>query len=377
MGSPPSICRASHRSLRVKYRTFRLIVPSSQRELNRNFVRQTYITDSDGKNEAFAYTCALCISSFSMPELPYSLEEECTAVFGSGKKEGKKCTNKAAYYQPTKKGKILIRCGVHCKKEARLELKKNPHAAKQREEMISLHMESVEEQALKNRRKGVPGDVIVEHLAMMRKVPIHEGYLNVFPNYRHGGRKDGLGVPELSPMKLGPVVHHGPCPSATIVENYYQSSKVYPQEVDEEFDPLPCYYEMKRKMFLDDTPHRHKFPTTSGAKVKPLYSIHHNEQGKEIRLTYVQSRYFYCTAYTQLAVESKAFAALQKKIRKGYNLCITGYDGYDVKDKDLYDCYKDPSRPFGHELVLYCLLTMTENEWPWVRFRRRHKAVYR
>ena len=39
----------------------------------------------------------------------------------------------------------------------------------------------------------------------------------------------------------------------------------------------------------------------------------------------------------------------------------------DVKDKNLYDCYLDTSKPFGHELVLFTLLTYKNpiDFYPW------------
>jgi hypothetical protein len=41
----------------------------------------------------------------------------------------------------------------------------------------------------------------------------------------------------------------------------------------------------------------------------------------------------------------------------GYNLQIIGYDGFTPSD-DLYSHYIDPSRPFGHELVLHTMLVI-------------------
>jgi hypothetical protein len=46
----------------------------------------------------------------------------------------------------------------------------------------------------------------------------------------------------------------------------------------------------------------------------------------------------------------------------GENVLLLEYDGYDRGDKSLKECLEDPSRPFGHGLVLECLLTGVE---PW------------
>ena len=71
------------------------------------------------------------------------------------------------------------------------------------------------------------------------------------------------------------------------------------------------------------------------------------------------------------------FKKLKKALRNGFNLNIVGYDGYHV-DKSLWECYNDVSRPFGHELVLYTLLTIENPEdYPWNRFYRENEEIYR
>ena len=49
----------------------------------------------------------------------------------------------------------------------------------------------------------------------------------------------------------------------------------------------------------------------------------------------------------------------------GFNLRIVGYDGYNVT-MPLEEHYKDISRPFGHELVLYSML---KDEFVWRKFK--------
>ena len=55
--------------------------------------------------------------------------------------------------------------------------------------------------------------------------------------------------------------------------------------------------------------------------------------------------------------------------KKGYNLQICGFDAYHVKNatpKTLLKCYEDISRPFGHELVLFTMLCIkNEEDYPW------------
>ena len=63
-------------------------------------------------------------------------------------------------------------------------------------------------------------------------------------------------------------------------------------------------------------------------------------------------------------------------IKDGVNLNIVGYDGYNI-NMDLWTCYNDTSRPFGHELVLYTMLIEdTINKYPWNMFYEQHKKIY-
>ena len=63
---------------------------------------------------------------------------------------------------------------------------------------------------------------------MMKKPELIDGYLNVFPNYKHQNRKDGYGCAKLSPKSLGPVNHGMPnLPIAKNIENYHQFAKFW------------------------------------------------------------------------------------------------------------------------------------------------------
>jgi len=63
-------------------------------------------------------------------------------------------------------------------------------------------------------------------------------------------------------------------------------------------------------------------------------------------------------------------------LEQGYNLQIVGYDGYNV-DKSLKKHYSDTKKPFGHELVLYTLLTIQNpKEYPWNIEYDNNKDIY-
>lgn len=245
---------------------------------------------------------------------------------------------------------------------------------------------------------------------------------------------------QLSPRKLGPVVNeHDGTVIALNIENYHQFAKVFADEQDktqepcgcalalppngkQHYKPLPAYYEARRLGYADQKSHRHKLPideikkqqtsggststssstttstssssTTSStttveketkktAKQKvnePVYSIHFLPDGSEIHLTYIQSRYFYCHQMERLALQRPEFGQLrQLREQQGFNIEIVGYDAFDATGVDaqsLYNHYIDPSRPFGHEMVILCLLVLgagdDPTQYPWNVFQRLH-----
>lgn len=114
-------------------------------------------------------------------------------------KNGVKC-NRKAYYMTSDK---LVACGFHGKKETRITLPKNPHASKIKQEEIQKHNEECKMIAEKNKLEGRMGKVCCSKLKMFGSIKLTPGFINIFPNFKHGHRKDGLGLPSLSPKSIG------------------------------------------------------------------------------------------------------------------------------------------------------------------------------
>ena len=239
----------------------------------------------------------------------------------------------------------------------------------------------IESYAKKNKQEGRRGSVIVSKMKMMKKVEHREGYLAVFPNFKHGGRTDGIGLPNLSPKAIGPIIHPQPgLPPAGNLENFWQFLKCFPSEVDINGNPLQKFFETQLKGYLDETPHRHKEEATGNIPLYILWRLPDiivngvvTPQYK--RLSYFEARQIYCTYYERFVTKMPEFIDLVSRLDNGYNLNLIGYDGYEVvvpegiTHKDyLEQCYKDISRPFGHELVLYTLLTEGEEGYPWRKY---------
>lgn len=327
-------------------------------------------------------------------------------------KKGQPCPHMAYFVIPGIEKYVCGQHSMHLDK-VRVKLAKDPQARPRRLAELEKHRLSIEEYAEKNASPGLGPNLKCFQMKMMGEVPLEEGYMNVFPNNKHQHREDGYGCSSLSPMQLGPVLHRQPgLPPSLNIENYHQFNKVWPCEVDDDGNPKDEYYVMRRKGYEDPEPHRHKFDAktmkrmreelktasvpgslgTSENRNQPCYSIHLTLDGEERRFTYVQSRYFYCCAYEALAKKTQAFKRLLYYFKWNYSLTICGYDAYPVTKK-LYEHYCDPSKPFGHELVLYTLLAYDGGDdgdrdddsdpdshyhfqYPWHRYRKEHPEVY-
>lgn len=309
--------------------------------------------------------------------IPFYGELSCDAVVS---KTGKPCEN-GAYYHVTDDDDDSFRCGVHSHKDKRQKLAKDPDGQKKRIAMLKAHHDQCLQEAKERRTEGTEGAITMEKMNMMRSPPIQAGVYHVFPNFKHGGRKDGFGCRTLSPKFLGPVVHGQPgLPDAKNIENFHQGNKVFQHEVGDDGKARPCFFELQEKMYLDDIPHRHK-PGAEGVrnddskgskknKNVPCFSVWVAPDGTKHHLTYFQSRQFYCTFYERLATQQDEFKELRKMHQDGININIVGYDAYPIDEPATPDvlmrCYRDVSRPFGHELVLFSLLVLNDpSDYPW------------
>lgn len=316
-------------------------------------------------------------------------------------KTGKECTL-WAYFASND----TTLCGMHSKKDTeRKELPKMPEE-KRREadaKRLRAHAATVAAAAAENKAHGRQGSVSCHKLLMMKNPPLVDGHLNVFPNFKHQGafaaRNGGVGYSKLSPKAMGPVKHGQPgLPDAENIENMHQGNKVFPCFVGKE----AAFAKIRKAMYEDAKPYRHQHdfwadhPELVPADVKlpakkenaPAHSVWITAEG-ERKFTYVESRQFYCHFYEKIALASAEFKELKSKIDNGTNVIICGYDAYPPVSpgvpeaqqhaelaKTLEKHYLDGSRPFGHELVLYTLLTTVPtpaSPYPWQKHRSKNR----
>jgi hypothetical protein len=107
----------------------------------------------------------------------------------------------------------------------------------------------------------------------------------------------------------------------------------------------------------DPKPHRRAIPKAKGTAVGSYFDAR--------TFDYVPSRKFYCTVYEMLAKLSPKYQELAVMLDRGTNIQIIGYDGFDLEISDVAvaQAYYDPTRPFGHELVLFTMLNGLTRPW--------------
>jgi hypothetical protein len=312
-----------------------------------------------------------------MAKHPYFGETACMSLFKGSKRP---CNKKAYFAVRVDETTWHYRCGMHSKRaKYRIKLKRNPHEKENRERQLRLEKAAWKQAAAQNDGRG---QLRCQKMRMMKLPETPDGFRLVFPNNRHGNRTDGIGCCWLSPMRMGPVDTKQPgLPNAMSIENAHQFNKVFPEEVGDDGQPLPRFFQTQHTAYLDPVPHRHK--QEARGKNVPLYSLWIDQDGNSHRITYFESRQFYCNWYERIATGDPAekgiadawrnareeYQTLLGLLDSGHNLCIVGYDGYNV-DKTLEEHYLDTKRPFGHEMVLYTLLAHPKDpsKWPWRKY---------
>lgn len=309
-------------------------------------------------------------------------EHKCRTIL----KTTKRVCGKTAYYI---EGTEQV-CGRHAPNKI-----KNPyHTKTDNTDNISAHKLTIEKSIV----IGKVGNIICCKMRMMSSVPLIPGYLNIFPNAKHANRKDGVGMPSLSPKVIGPIDHGqvdakgNKLPPSLTLEGFHQFNKVFSFEIDSKGNLTPEFFE--RQLFgyncqAGQAP-RHKYGQTKdehlkylknkGVDVKdsniniPLFSVIWSSlsnvkgvKGELYKYTYFESRWFYCTYLEQSVLKNPDYQWLVKELKRGVSLQICGYDGYPIT-KSYLEHYKDTSVPFGHELVIMAMLNreLTGQEVPWL-----------
>ncbi len=152
----------------------------------------------------------------------------------------------------------------------------------------------------------------------------------------------------LSPFFVGPVIVNGN--EAKNVENAWQYSKVYHDQVDGKGNPTEDYHTWAESGFKNTKAVRYP----RGKNASPLYSLYKGQ-----KLGYIDARKkIYCPLYAKAVVKTQAFKKLAELYNSGVQIVLIDFDGYDhIKKKmTLKEVVNYKARKMGHAFVLAGLL---------------------
>ncbi|KAF2075166.1 hypothetical protein CYY_003514 [Polysphondylium violaceum] len=300
----------------------------------------------------------------------YYGEKTCEKVYKDKSGKEKSCFHKA--YFSINNNKSFV-CGVHKgtdKLAKPLPKRDKKEAELLKDEKFKAENKVIEQHAKQNKAKNLEGRVVCSKLRMMKSPDEIEGYRKIFPNFKHGGRKDGIGMPSLSPMSLGPFNSGQPAaPIALNIENFHQGSKCFKRDLEKNGEVGATYFKGRDAFYTDKTPHRHKYmnPKTNKPEI-PEFFVWVDENNKIHKLNALDCRQFYCHFYETLARQQADYQKLVELKQSGVNLQIVGYDARSIPagEDAIRKEYNNTRAPFGHELVLYSMLTIPNpDNYPW------------
>lgn len=155
---------------------------------------------------------------------------------------------------------------------------------------------------------------------------------------------------DLSPFLLGPCAMYDGLESLNM-ENAWQFSKVYADQVDIDHNPLPEWYKWRDKGIASKFAYR--YPKGKGAI--PLYSYWNGE-----KLSYIEARkLIYIPLYVNAVKNTHGYKYLKKLYINGENIVLWDFDGYNHHklNMSLDDVLHCTTRKMGHAFVLAMMLT--------------------
>jgi len=149
------------------------------------------------------------------------------------------------------------------------------------------------------------------------------------------------------------------------MENLWQASKVEPKWVEGRKQPPEEWWKRRDRIWTDPKAHRHVIPKNE--RVAAGFRPQCFWNGKYI--DWVDARKeVYIPLYVKYVQKTEAWKRLMQLFNEGANIQILGYDGRsEVRGGDafsLFDEFNDTSQPFGHEMVLMCMLR-GQKVWEW------------
>lgn len=236
---------------------------------------------------------------------------------------------------------------------------------------ISKHNYKLKGAQKRNRAARIAGSVRIGYLPYRGFAPsCRYPYIEHFQHVRSNNKETG-DWPELHPGAIGPIHYDRLMPDGTLAKtmcfnlnNLVLAHSVFPEHLDEETGELNAlFYETQLDLIgtakvYAKHPRIKVRPANEGEK--PLFYI-----WEKTRLNELQFRILvFTTLYAKMIQEVDRFKELKSLHSAGMNLYLLDYDSYDIWEEGLtlYEAMVDTSRPWGHSMILYGLLT---KDCPW------------
>lgn len=228
--------------------------------------------------------------------------------------------------------------------------------ARQVSEKVRLARE-IEEARQRNALYGERGRVRLHRQYHFRDNSVGDKRWRKLPGFRNisvcAGAKKWKAV---APAFLGPITDHGQAnaPAAQNLENLWRFIHIWPEDLQ---DGQPSADWMQRRNDGFQVEQGKRLPRAlrrdeSSACLGVWWS---GQLLDEVRAR----REVFCPLYTRLVERNETFKELDMLVQQGYNLQLFGYQAFDFVEQglSLRRALDDVSQPFGHEIVLYALLT--------------------
>jgi hypothetical protein len=230
-------------------------------------------------------------------------------------------------------------------------------------------MVDVATHAAANRAAGRRGCVTIrkETEAEPGTTTLVHNAISVFPcsytpaKWRVDAEVLGVALPGLAPVRMGPIRYASWLPAAARLETLTACRLMYdddlaagaPDAATRVLDLMAVDRVIVEKPALNGIC-RGRQPVC--ARIYTTPATWHD-------VDIVRYRQFFCNYYAHAAEMSTDFAVVKQILEGGNDICITGPTARSVRvEADVLQAYNDATTAFGHELVLFGMLTGVQ---PW------------
>lgn len=219
----------------------------------------------------------------------------------------------------------------------------------------------IDEARQRNALYGQAGSVRLQQQYHFRDKSVQDKRWRRLPGFRNISVGSGAKKwKALSPLYLGPVSHAeedsaGALAPAGSLDNLWRYSQVFAEDVGKDGEPNEAWLQRRRLGFALPKGERQVRGSKRRSNEAPLFWYWRGQHLDAV----TARKEIYCHLYAALVVDCDLYRELDLMVQQGFNIQLFGYEAYDFveESKTLLQAIEDPQGSFGHEFVLYGLLT--------------------